>query len=117
MDFERDPAEFSRRWSNEEAALKERIRRAQGMLPSVEIEEARYCDAAKIGAALHVDGHRADITLLKTAATMAAFAGEAGVTRAHILAAAKMVLPHRMRLLPFDTTDGLPSDLEAIIDA
>ena len=55
MDFERDPAEFSRRWSNEEAALKERIRRAQGMLPSVEIEEARYCDAAKIGAALHVD--------------------------------------------------------------
>lgn len=117
MDFERDPAEFSRRWSNEEAALKERIRRAQGMLPSVEIEEARYCDAAKIGAALHVDGHRADITLLKTAATMAAFAGEAGVTRAHILAAAKMVLPHRMRRLPFDTTDGLPSDWEAILDA
>ena len=78
-----------------------------GMLPAALAAEPQPTEAAdELG-----------ITLLKTAATMAAFAGEAGVTRAHILAAAKMVLPHRMRRLPFETTDGLPSDLEAIIDA
>ena len=117
MDFEKDPAEFARIWSGAEAELKAKIKRAQELLPSVEIGEERYRDAAKIGAALHVDGHRADITLLKTAATMAAFAGENSVTRRHILDAARMVLPHRMRRLPFDTTDGLPEDWEAVLDA
>ena len=117
MDFEKDPDEFIRRWQEEESALKEKIRQAQELLPQVAISDECYLDAAKIGAALHVDGHRADITLLKTAATMAAFAAERSVQREHILAAAKMVLPHRMRRLPFDTTDGLPSDWEAILHA
>ena len=117
MDFERDPEEFSRFWAQEESALKQKIKDAQLLLGEVDIGEDRYRDAAKIGAALQVDGHRADITLLKTAATMAAFNGERSVTREHILAAAKLVLPHRMRRLPFDTTDGLPEDWEAILDA
>ena len=117
MDYERDPAEFARQFAGEEKALKEKISAAQKMLPDVEIGEECYRDAAKIGAALHVDGHRADITLLKTAATMAAFWGDSAVERRHILAAAKMVLPHRMRRLPFDTTDGLPANWEEILDA
>ncbi len=117
MEFEREPEEFARRFESQELLLKERIRHAQELLAKVEIEDARYLDAAKIGAALHVDGHRADITLLKTAATMAAFEGKQCVTREHILAAARLVLPHRLRRMPFDTTDGLPTDWEAILDA
>ena len=117
MDFERDPEAFASRFAGQEAELKGRIKRAQEQLAHVEIGEACYRDAAKIGAALQVDGHRADITLLKTAATMAAFAGQESVTRENILAAAKLVLPHRLRRLPFDTTDGLPADWEAILDA
>lgn len=117
MDFEKDSQEFIRRFKGEEDALKNRIRCAKELLPIIEIEEERFRDAAKIGAALHVDGHRADITLLKTASTLAAFYGETKVTREHILTAAKMVLPHRMRRMPFDTTDGLPADWEVILDA
>lgn len=116
MEFERDPKEFVRRFQKDEEELKEKISRAKELLEQVEIEEERFRDAAKIGAALHVDGHRADITLLKTAATMAAFAGEKKVGRHHIIAAAKLVLPHRMRRMPFDTTDGLPTDWEVIFD-
>ena len=48
---------------------------------------------------------------------MAAFDGKDKVSREHILSAAKLVLPHRLRRLPFDTTDGLPTDWEAILDA
>lgn len=117
MDFERDPAEFTRRFQCEEEALKTKIRKAKELLSKVEIGEERYRDAAKIGARLQVDGHRADITLLKTAATLAAYEGEHCVSREHILAAAKMVLPHRLRRLPFDVTEGLPSDWEEILNA
>lgn len=117
MDFERNPTDFVRGWQPEESKLKNRIKLAQEALGGVAIADERYTEAAKIGAALHVDGHRADITLLKTAATIAAFEGDRAVSRAHITAAAQMVLPHRMRRLPFDTTDGLPDDWEAILDA
>ncbi|MBQ2451388.1 MAG: AAA family ATPase [Lachnospiraceae bacterium] len=117
MDFEQDPAAFAKRFEQQEVELKARIKSAQERLPFVEISEDSYRDAAKIGVALQVDGHRADITLLKTAATMAAFDGKDKVSREHILSAAKLVLPHRLRRLPFDTTDGLPTDWEAILDA
>lgn len=117
MEFEKDPAAFAERFEGQENELRERIRQAQEVLGHVEIGEECYRDAAKIGAALQVDGHRADITLLKTAATMAAFAKQEKVTRNNILAAAKLVLPHRLRRMPFDTTDGLPADWEAILDA
>lgn len=117
MEFEKNPSEFARRFASQEQQLRKRIRQAQELLAEIEIGEERYLDAAKIGAALQVDGHRADITLLKTAATMAAFEEKECVTREHIVAAAKLVLPHRLRRLPFDTTNGLPADWEAILDA
>lgn len=117
MEFECDPAEFLRKWEKEEGELRAKIKGAQELLPKVQIGEERYRDAARIGAALKVDGHRADITLLKTAATMAAFAGRTEVTREYVLEAAKMVLPHRMRRMPFDTQGGLPADWEGILDA
>lgn len=117
MEFERNPEAFVQRFAAQEQELKARIHRAQEQLSKVEIGEECYLDAAKIGAALKVDGHRADITLLKTAATMAAYEGKDRVSREQILAAARLVLPHRLRRLPFDTSDGLPADWEAILDA
>ena len=117
LEFERDPEDFAKQWRPEQAALREQIRKAQESLDQIAIPEDRYLDAAKLGVALEVDGHRADITLLKTAQTLAAFQGDGAVARSHIVKAARMVLPHRMRKLPFDNTDGLPSDLEALLDA
>lgn len=117
MEFEHSPEDFVRRWSSEEEKLKAKIKNAQVMLEDVVVSEDILVCAAKIGAALHVDGHRADITLLKTARTLAAFEGSERVSRDHIIASAKMVLPHRMRKMPFDTTNGLPTDWGAILDA
>lgn len=117
LSFEQDPKEFIREYNEEEIALKCKIKEAKELLPKIIIEEECYHDAAKIGAALHVDGHRADITLLKTALTLAAFYGDEKISRKHILEAAKMVLPHRMRRMPFDTSNGLPADWEEILNA
>lgn len=117
MEFEKNPEAFARQYEEQEAELRRRIARAQKRLGEVEIAEERYLDAAKIGLALQVDGHRADITLLKTAATLAAYEEKESVTREHIINAAKLVLPHRLRRMPFDVTDGLPTDWEAILRA
>ncbi len=117
MDYERSPEDFSIKWQAEQAKLTRAIQAAQKILPDIKIPDDMYVNAAKIGATLQVDGHRADITLLKTAQTLAAFAADAAVERRHLTKSARLVLPHRMRKLPFDAAGGaLPVDLEAILD-
>ena len=36
--------------------------------------------------------------------------------RRHLIQVAPMVLAHRMRRMPFDTTDGLPEDWESVLN-
>lgn len=116
MEYEKDPAGFCKAWAPRQEALRRRIAQAQERLPAVRLPEPLFADAAKIGVALQVDGHRSDITLLKAACTLAAFEGAEEATRQHLIQSAPMVLTHRMRRLPFDTATGLPEDWERVLD-
>ena len=49
-----------------------------------------------------MDGHRADITMLKTAMTNAAYEGRTQVTKHDLVQAAQLSLPHRLRRRPFE---------------
>ena len=115
LEYEATPEDFCRKWERSQAALREKVRLAQGLLGEVTIPDSLYRDAAKIGVALQVDGHRSDITLLKAACTLAAFEGGPEVSREHLIRVAPMVLTHRMRRLPFDTATGLPEDWEKVL--
>ncbi len=66
--------------------------------------------------ALGVDGHRADITLIKTAQTLAAVAGHTEVNREDLREAAKLALPHRMRRRPFEEQSLNWDDVDKVID-
>ena len=116
MAYEQDPEGFCRSWEQEQQALRSKVAAAQARLQDVVIPQSLYRDAAKVGVTLQVDGHRADITLLKAACTLAAFEGAQEAGRAHLIRVAPMVLAHRMRRMPFDTTDGLPTDWERVLD-
>jgi magnesium chelatase subunit I len=116
MDYEKDPEGFCLAWESQQQELREKVSAAQTRLNEVVIPESLYRDAAKIGVKLQVDGHRADITLLKAACTLAAFEGAEEVRREHLIRVAPMVLAHRMRRMPFDTTDGLPTDWESVLN-
>jgi magnesium chelatase subunit I len=113
--YEADPAGFCRTWAPEQETLREKVRLAQERLAQVVLPDSLFRDAARIGVALQVDGHRSDITLLKAAATLAAFEGAETATREHLVRVAPMVLTHRMRRLPFDTATGLPEDWESVL--
>lgn len=70
------------------------------MLPQVDINDELLETVAKLAVELGVDGHRADITVIKTALTLAAFNGRKEVELEDVKNAAKLVLPHRMRRRP-----------------
>lgn len=104
LKYENDPEAFFREYEPKQEELREKILKACRRLPEVTYSRSMMELIAKICIQLEVDGHRADIVMLKTAVTLAAYHGKAQVEREEILEAAKLVLPHRMRRRPFEDT-------------
>ena len=59
-----------------------------------------------------MDGHRADIFMLKVAQTLAAYRGREEVSPADVREAATLVLPHRLRRQPFSESEMDENRLE-----
>ena len=102
IEYEKDKVGFSEAYLTKEQKTREDILRAQSALSDVAINDDIYDIVAEIGIKLEVDGHRADIAVIKTATTIAAYMGETSVTKSHIEKAACLALPHRMRKHPFE---------------
>ena len=105
LEFENDPMAFVQKYQQEQDTLTEKIVAAQKLLPKVTYGNDVLMQAVTLSIALGVDGHRADITMLKTAMTLSAFHGRTQVTKEDLRQAAILVLPHRMRKTPFE--DGV----------
>ena len=115
--YERDPEAFCAGYAAEEAALVRQVLEASGRVPDVSYSDDILALIAEISAALEVDGHRADITMLKTAIANAAFEGRGAVSREDVRMAARLALPHRMRRRPFEEMELDLSQVDALIDA
>ena len=102
LEYEEDNEKFSLKWEQEQTELRQKMLNAMKILKDVKCNDEMYKIAAKISIELGVDGHRADISMIKTAKTVAAFHGELQVNEEHMLEAAALVLPHRMRRKPFE---------------
>ncbi len=101
MAYEADSGAFIDAWSPQEAALAERIQSARALLPAVRIDRSDMAAVASLCIELGVDGHRADLTILETARTHAAWSGRSALSAEDIRLAAELALPHRMRRQPF----------------
>ena len=73
---------------------------------------------AALTASLNVDGHRADLVILKAARAQAAFEGRTQINDHDIALAAELALPHRIKRSPFQqaemTTDQLQERIEQL---
>lgn len=99
--YESDPERFLQSWEPAEMELRERIVQAQALLPEVVVPDEILLMIAQICIDMGVDGHRADLTMAKTTATIAAFAGRRETYEDDVREAAELVLSHRMRRQPF----------------
>ncbi|MET7734481.1 putative cobaltochelatase [Streptomyces sp. NPDC005402] len=107
--YDDDPAGFSARWAEEEAAVRQRVVAARELLPSVRLGDGALRQIAATCAAFEVDGMRADIVMARTATALAAWAGRTDVLAEDVRQAALLALPHRRRRNPFDAP-GLDED-------
>ena len=110
--YEQDPEQFCDQWCAAEAPLSQRIVKAQRLLPRISYATSDLYSIAALTNEMEVDGHRADIVILKTAMSHAAFEGRENVQEADILLAAELALPHRLRRKPFEETHSKMEKLE-----
>ena len=110
--YEQDPERFCAEWCAVEEALSQRIAKAQALLPEVSYGNGDLYAIAELTSEMEVDGHRADIVILKTAIAHAAFDGHTQVNESDILLAAELALPHRLRRKPFEEVQAKMEKLE-----
>ncbi|MCS6825555.1 MAG: ATP-binding protein [Caldilinea sp.] len=111
--FEQDPEAFIAAYEESEKEMCNRILEARQRYPLVKYTEKDLYTIAALTSSFKVDGHRADIVILKTARAQAAFEGRFQINDRDILLAAELALPHRMKKQPFQDSVLNPDQLQA----
>ena len=100
--FEEDSNGFCTKWESKQDKIRIKIKEAKEILPKVELSDEMLYLIADISIQMGVDGHRADLIMMKSAKTMAAFNGRKEVTEEDIRESVDLTLMHRMRRKPFE---------------
>ncbi len=99
--FEADPEAFREEWLPRELELSEQIAKARQLVDKVRYTSHDLLVIADLTAKMQVDGHRADLVILKASRAHAAFEGRDAINPRDIALAAELALPHRVKAGPF----------------
>jgi Mg-chelatase subunit ChlI len=114
--FEADPDGFRHQWMSREEELSRQIEHARTLIEHVSYTKRDMLLIASLSASLNVDGHRADLVILKTARAHAAFEGHEVINDRDIALAAELALPHRIKRGPFLQSEMSMEDLQERIE-
>ncbi len=105
IQFEEDPQGFMDQWKGQEEVLSRCIAEARERITSYKAGEEILDGIVRIAEEAGAVGHRAEIILLKAARALAAFTAAPEIQWDHLREVARIVLPHRIALGPFQDPD------------
>jgi Mg-chelatase subunit ChlI len=114
--FEADPEGFRSEWSRTEQELSAEIERARELVDGVRYASRDLLTIAGLTTALKVDGHRADLVILKAARAQAALEGRDALNDHDIALAAELALPHRLKHGPLQQMEANLFNLDEQIE-
>ena len=114
--FEADADAFRALWLAKEKELSDEIEHAREIVDQVTYSRRDLHAIAALTSSLQVDGHRADLVILKAARAHAAFQDRRAITDTDIALAAELALPHRIKRGPFQQSEVNLYNLEERID-
>lgn len=114
--FEADPEAFRQEWLATENDLSARIEEARKLVDQVKHTSRDLLTIANLTASLNVEGHRADLVILKASRAQAAFEGRTNINDRDIALAAELALPHRMKRGPFQQSEIGMEELQERIE-
>jgi len=114
--FEQDADAFRNKWLPKEEDLSHQIERGRELVGQVTHTSRDLLSIAALTASLNVDGHRADLVILKAARAQAAFEGRTKINDHDIALAAELTLPHRIKRTPFQQAEMTTEQLQERIE-
>jgi Mg-chelatase subunit ChlI len=114
--FEQDAEAFRKRWMPKEEEISHQIERARELVGQVTHTSRDLLSIAALTSSLNVDGHRADLVILKAARAQAAFEGRTKINDHDIALAAELALPHRIKRTPFQQAEMTTEQLQERIE-
>jgi Mg-chelatase subunit ChlI len=114
--YEHDPTRFREQWMPKEHELSKQIEAARELVEHVKYSKHDLLLIARLTSELQVDGHRADLVILKAARAHAAFEGRDAITERDIALAAELALPHRLKRGPFHQVEVSIDELQSQIE-
>lgn len=113
--YEEDAEAFRAEWQPVEDSLSVRIAKAREMVDQVKYTQNDLRLIASLMAEMQVDGHRADLVVLKTARAHAAYEGRSAINDHDIALAVRLAIPHRLKRGPFTDATAALDKLETTI--
>lgn len=114
--FEADSDAFRKNFLAKEDELSQRIEVARKLVTSVTHTRRDLLSIAALTSSLNVDGHRADLVILKGARAQAAYEGRTAINDHDIALAAELALPHRIKRGPFYQAEVTAEQLQERIE-
>ncbi len=112
LEFDDAPERYAASRSEETEKLRSRIAEASARVRSISVGPEVVDAVVSITSHFGIDGHRADIVMIKAARANAAFEGRDRIISDDLVAVAGLVLPHRMRRRPFEDSSIDREELE-----
>ena len=104
--FDQTPTVWIENYQQKQTELRERLIKAQTLLPNVELDYSLRLKISQVCSQLDVDGLRGDIVTNRAAKAYAAYNGQSKVTEKDISKIITLCLRHRLRKDPLESIDS-----------
>ncbi len=114
--YENDALGFKGEWDSVDQELSQRIAAAREIIDQVSHSTHDLRVIASITSDLRIDGHRADLVILKAARAHAAYEGRTAINDRDITLAIRLTIPHRLKRGPFSDAQADLNAVEGAVD-
>ncbi|HEY59733.1 MAG TPA: AAA domain-containing protein [Anaerolineae bacterium] len=114
--FEQDAEAFRQEWLPREKELSNRIEKARKLVDQVTHSSRDLLAIAALTSSMNVEGHRADLVILKAARAQAAFNEHLKISDMDIALSAELAMLHRVRGGPLQVSEIGAEELKAHIE-
>lgn len=114
--FENNPEKFRGKYKKENSILRKQIINSQKLMKDVVISDRMMLLVCKMCKELDVEGHRPETMILKTAAALTAYDKQTELAHNHIKKAGELILPFRIRSLPYGEETQNDEMIDQLID-
>ena len=115
MEFDKNPEEYLDACKDDIAAIRQKIIDARNALSEVKLSDNIIHDIVMVSIHFKMEGHRADITMMRAAKANAALDGRKEVTRQDLREIAPLVLGHRLKKRAFDNVTFDEKELDVCL--